>query len=70
MGRFWEIDEIGTARIDANFPANVAGGDVGFTDIRDESGGRKSVPAWLVSAHLAGPDAGRVDRPCHTGLLA
>ncbi|KUI28223.1 SAM-dependent methyltransferase [Mycobacterium sp. IS-1496] len=54
VGEHWQIDEIRPARIHANFPPQVAdGGEMGFTDIRDEPGGRKSVPAWLLSAHLA-----------------
>jgi SAM-dependent methyltransferase len=54
VGAFWQIDEIRPARIHANFPAAVAAdGALAFTDVRDEPGGRKSVPAWLLSAHLA-----------------
>ena len=48
VSRYWVID----ARIHANF----AGGDqpgFPFADVRDEANGRKSVPAWLLSAHLA-----------------
>ncbi|MGY4710001.1 class I SAM-dependent methyltransferase [Mycolicibacterium sp. CBM1] len=50
---YWVIDEIRPARIHANVPADspmleaLAG-----RDIRDEPGGRKSMPAWLLSAHL------------------
>lgn len=54
VGRFWQIDEVRPARIHGNFPAGMdAGAPLAFTDIRDEPGGRKSVPAWLLSAHLA-----------------
>jgi hypothetical protein len=52
VSRYWVIDEIRPARIHANF----AGGDqpgFPFADVRDEANGRKSVPAWLLSAHLA-----------------
>lgn len=50
---YWVIDEIRPARIHANVPAEMAhmlefaGGD-----LRDEPKGRKSMPAWLLSAHL------------------
>ena len=50
---YWVIDEIRPARIHANVPEGMAtmvefaGGD-----LRDEEGGRKSMPAWLLSAHL------------------
>lgn len=53
VGRRWQIDEIRPARIHAHFPAHVAdSGEFPFTGIRDEPGGRKSAPAWLLSAHL------------------
>jgi SAM-dependent methyltransferase len=48
---YWVVDEIRPARIHANFP----GGNLPefpFADVRDEGDGRKSVPAWLLSAHL------------------
>jgi len=50
VGRYWVIDEVRPARIHAVFPDDVPlpfGGDV-----RDEPGGRKSLPGWLLSAHL------------------
>lgn len=54
VGRYWVIDDIRPARIHANvsdsFLENFkqfAGGDV-----HDEDNGRKSVAAWLLSAHL------------------
>jgi 2-heptyl-1-hydroxyquinolin-4(1H)-one methyltransferase len=56
VGKYWVIDEIrparGYTRIIENF------GSVGFAefapdDVRDEGPGRKSVPALLLSAHLA-----------------
>jgi cyclopropane fatty-acyl-phospholipid synthase-like methyltransferase len=52
VSKYWVIDEIRPARIHGVFP-------VGFenffpvADVRDEPNGRKSVPAWLLSAHLA-----------------
>jgi 2-heptyl-1-hydroxyquinolin-4(1H)-one methyltransferase len=53
VSKYWTIEEIRRARIHAVFPE-------GFqeffpvTDVRDEPKGRKSVPAWLLSAHLPG----------------
>ena len=53
VSRYWTIDEIRPARIHANVPAEVAAGFEAFAgaDIRDEPNGRKSVPAWLLTAH-------------------
>jgi 2-heptyl-1-hydroxyquinolin-4(1H)-one methyltransferase len=52
VSRYWVIDEIRPARIHANFPdGGVA--DFPVVDLRDEGNGRKSLPAWLLSAHLA-----------------
>ncbi len=48
--KHWEIDDIRPARIHANVPADF--GAFGGTDIRDEGNGRKSIGAWLLSAHL------------------
>jgi 2-heptyl-1-hydroxyquinolin-4(1H)-one methyltransferase len=51
VSKYWVIDEIRPARIHAVFPD-------GFehffpvTEVRDEPNGRKSVPAWLLTAHL------------------
>jgi hypothetical protein len=52
VSQYWMIDEIRPARVHANFPG---GAPVGFpvAGLRDEGNGRKSVPAWLLSAHLA-----------------
>ena len=50
VSKYWVIDEIRAARIHANLPGGSpweSGGGV-----RDEGDGRKSVPAWLLSAHL------------------
>jgi SAM-dependent methyltransferase len=54
VGKYWEIDEIKPARIHANVPAGFADFITAFAgaDIRDEPNGRKSVGAWLLSAHL------------------
>lgn len=54
VGKYWQIDEIRPARIHGNFPPSLAeSGEFPFADLRDEPGGRKSVPAWLLCAHLA-----------------
>jgi 2-heptyl-1-hydroxyquinolin-4(1H)-one methyltransferase len=53
VSKYWAIDELKPARIYANFPE-------GFTEmpgaplmeVKDEPDGRKSVAAWLLSAHL------------------
>jgi 2-heptyl-1-hydroxyquinolin-4(1H)-one methyltransferase len=54
VSMYWVVDEIRPARIHANVPENFLEGFEGFAgaDIRDESNGRKSVRAWLLSAHL------------------
>ena len=51
VSNYWVIDEIRPARIHANIPD---GGFAEFAnlDLRDEGNGRKSMPAWLLSAHL------------------
>ncbi len=51
VSKYWTIDEIRPARIHGVFPE---GFEEFFpvTDLRDEPKGRKSVPAWLLSAHL------------------
>jgi SAM-dependent methyltransferase len=53
VGKYWAIDEIRLARIHVvaeNFPGFQ---DFARHDVRDEGNGRKSTPAWLLSAHLA-----------------
>ena len=50
VAKYWAIDEIRPARIHANFPEGFAA--LPFGGVRDEPNGRKSVPAWLLSAHL------------------
>lgn len=54
VSKHWEIDEIRPARIHGNVPEEFAEFFKGFggADIRDEGNGRKSVGAWLLSAHL------------------
>ncbi len=54
VGKYWEIDEIRPARIHAQVPDEHAGflEAFGGIDVRDEPNGRKSVGAWLLSAHL------------------
>lgn len=53
VSKYWVVDEIRPARIHANVPDNFLDGYRTFaSDIRDEGNGRKSVPAWLLSAHL------------------
>jgi len=52
VGKHWTIDEIRPARIHANFPEQM----VGFAQpgvVRDEPNGLRSMPAWLLTAHLA-----------------
>lgn len=48
VSKYWVIDEIRPARIHAigEFP------EFPVIDLRDEPNGRKSLPAWLLSAHL------------------
>ena len=54
VGKYWVIDDVRPARIHANVPENFLENFEGFAgaDIRDEAKGRKSVAAWLLSAHL------------------
>jgi SAM-dependent methyltransferase len=51
VSKYWVIDEIRPARIHANFP-DGAPEEFPVVHLRDEGNGRKSVPAWLLSAHL------------------
>jgi 2-heptyl-1-hydroxyquinolin-4(1H)-one methyltransferase len=51
VSKYWVIDDIRPARIHANF-GDVDHPEFPFKDVRDEGNGRKSVPAWLLSAHL------------------
>ena len=51
VSKYWVIDEIRPARIHANFPDGALA-EFPVVDLRDEGNGRKSVPAWLLSADL------------------
>lgn len=51
VSKYWVIDEVRPARIHANFPGSLSA-EFPMVDLRDEPGGRKSVAAWLLSAHL------------------
>lgn len=51
VSKYWVIDEIRPARIHANFPDGPSP-EFPVVELRDEGNGRKSVPAWLLSAHL------------------
>lgn len=48
VARYWVIDDVRPARIHATVPDDVPV----FSGMRDEGNGRKSVGAWLLSAHL------------------
>jgi 2-heptyl-1-hydroxyquinolin-4(1H)-one methyltransferase len=50
VANYWTIDEIRPARIHTNVPEGFSA--LGFNDIREEPNGRKSLGAWLLSAHL------------------
>jgi 2-heptyl-1-hydroxyquinolin-4(1H)-one methyltransferase len=52
VSNYWAIDEIRPARIHVNFP-DTAPAEFPVVDLRDEGDGRKSLLAWLLSAHLA-----------------
>src|SRR3954453_15258508 len=53
VSKYWTIDEVRPARIHANLPAELpADLPMPFGDVRDEPDGRKSVPAFLLTAHL------------------
>jgi 2-heptyl-1-hydroxyquinolin-4(1H)-one methyltransferase len=51
VSQYWVIDEIRAARIHANFPDGALA-EFPVVDLREEGNGRKSLPAWLLSAHL------------------
>ena len=51
VSKYWVIDEIRPARIHAVFPEGFEG-SFPVSDVRDEPKGRKSVPAFLLAAHL------------------
>ena len=51
VSKYWAIDEIRPARIHAVFPEGFEN-SFPVTDVRDEPKGRRSVPAFLLTAHL------------------
>jgi 2-heptyl-1-hydroxyquinolin-4(1H)-one methyltransferase len=53
VSKYWAIDEIRPARIHAVFPEGFEN-FFPVTDVRNEPKGRKSVAAWLLTAHLPG----------------
>lgn len=53
VSKYWVIDEIRPARIHGNDLPRDDRFAVRFENVRDEPGGRTSVPAWLLLAHLA-----------------
>lgn len=50
VSRYWVVDEIRHARIHGNLPPDFEG--FPGVELRDEPKGRKSIAAWLLSAHL------------------
>jgi SAM-dependent methyltransferase len=50
VSKYWVIDELRPARIHANVPDGFAA--LPNVELRDEPNGRKSLAAWLLSAHL------------------
>jgi SAM-dependent methyltransferase len=53
VSKYWEVDEIRPARIHGVFPEGFEE-HFPVTDVHDEPKGRKSVPAFLLTAHLPG----------------
>ncbi len=54
VGAYWTVDEVRPARIHAYLPDNFPElRDFAGSDVRDEADGLRSMPAWLLSAHLA-----------------
>ncbi|WP_280437804.1 class I SAM-dependent methyltransferase [Nocardia carnea] len=57
VSKYWVVDEIEPARIHAKLPVAVLETPTGnpmfrLEAVRDEPHGRKSLPAWLLSAHM------------------
>ena len=50
VSKYWAIDEITPARLHGVLPEGFSA--MPFGDVRDEPNGRKSVPGWLLAAHL------------------
>jgi 2-heptyl-1-hydroxyquinolin-4(1H)-one methyltransferase len=53
VSKYWEVDEIRPARIHGVFPEGFEA-NFPVTGVRDEPKGRKSVAAFLLTAHLPG----------------
>jgi SAM-dependent methyltransferase len=51
VSKYWVIDEVRPARIHGNF-GSIDHPGFPTKELRDEDNGRKSLPAWLLSAHL------------------
>ena len=50
VSKYWVVDDITPARLYGNMPDGFAG--LPGVEFRAEANGRKSVPGWLLSAHL------------------
>ena len=50
VSRYWVVGDIRHARIHGNLPPDFGG--LPGVELRDEPKGRKSIAAWLLSAHL------------------
>jgi SAM-dependent methyltransferase len=48
--KYWTVDQVRPARIHANVPDEITA--LGGVELREEPNGRKSIPAWLLAAHL------------------
>ena len=50
VSKYWVVDDITPARLYGNMPDGFAG--LPGVEFRAEANGRKSLPGWLLSAHL------------------
>jgi SAM-dependent methyltransferase len=50
VSKYWTVDEIRPARLHGRLPEGFS--VLPFGDVRDELNGCKSVPGWLLTAHL------------------
>ena len=50
VSKYWTVDEIRPARLHGRLPEGFSA--LPFGDVRDEPNGCKSVPGWLLTAHL------------------
>jgi SAM-dependent methyltransferase len=50
VSKYWTVDEIRPARLHGRLPEGFS--VLPFGDVRDEPNGCKSVPGWLLTAHL------------------